>query len=269
MITQQERAAAADVAAAAAAASSAAQTDDGFWADDAAAASPAPAADLAPGLTVDDAGADAGSKIRPFSVVGDMAAAAAAVCMAANLLVGGRMRAWMPIWLYSMPTFAVAGLGAAVLSLLLEEETILFGLGPNGVFGWMGDIRRFGIAFAMAFVPTILGHTVSNWALQFVSPLVLSTMLLTAPPISSLYGYWLGLQGPPGAGLLIGGPVILTGIAVVILGGRKSPLWSRIQSACHVKQQQSGIPADRAHSIHAPSTAEMLNTGAVPVSSRK
>jgi len=279
MITQQERAAAAaDAAAAAAAASSAAQTDDGFWADDAATASPAPAADVAPGLPVDDAGADAVSKIRPFSVAGDMAAAAAAVCMAANLLVGGRMRAWMPIWLYSMPTFAVAGLGAAMLSLLLEEETILFGLGPNSVFGWMGDIRRFGIAFAMAFVPTILGHTVSNWALQFVSPLVLSTMLLTAPPISSLYGYWLGLQGPPGAGLLIGGPVILAGIAVVILGGRKSPLWSKIQAAWQSKQLQAVMPTDRALSIERPagindtlasSTAGMSNAAAVPAVSRE
>lgn len=195
--------------------------------------------------------------IRPFSVEGDIASAAAAVLMGANLLVGGRLRAWMPLWLYSLPTFIAAAGCAAMFSLLVEDGTTFFSTGPLGTFGWLGTGRRFGLAFLMAFVPTICGHTVSNFALSRVSPLIMSVTLLLAPPISSLYGYALGLQGPPGAGLLLGGPVIIIGIAVTVLGSHKSPLWGMIarararragQFASHhgSPQAASGVPQNGA-----------------------
>lgn len=168
---------------------------------------------------------------RPFSVAGDVAATLAAVCMAVNLLIGGRLRAWMPLWLYSLPTFAAAAAAAAALSLAVERDAALWGFGHTALLGWLGDGRRLGLAFAMAFVPTLLGHTVSNFALSHIQPLVLSVLLLAAPPLSALYGYALGLQGPPGRGLLLGGPVILLGIGVAVLGGHKSPLWGLLAKA--------------------------------------
>lgn len=167
------------------------------------------------------AAASASNNIRPFSVAGDVAALSAAVVMAGNLLIGSRLRAWMPLWMYSFVSFGTSALFSMALSFLVEDAT-LFGPTNTNIFGWLTTPYAFGMTLAIAFVPTICGHNTANLVLSKVSPIALSTMLLLVPPIGSLYGYALGLQGKPGRGLLVGGPIILAGIFVVVtLGKRK------------------------------------------------
>jgi drug/metabolite transporter (DMT)-like permease len=163
----------------------------------------------------------ASSTIRPFSVEGDLAALFAAVFMAINLLIGSKLRSWMPLWLYSFPSFGASAVFSGVLSFASGDATSLFGATTTSIFGWLTDSSLFLLTFAIAFVPTIMGHTVSNLALARVSPVALSTMLLMVPPIGSVYGYILGLQGKPGKGLLIGGPIILIGIGIVVILGKR------------------------------------------------
>jgi drug/metabolite transporter (DMT)-like permease len=60
-------------------------------------------------------------------------------------------------------------------------------------------------------VPTILGHTVFNWALRHVRPSAISVAFLGEPVVAALLAFAIFDQRPPLA-TFIGGALILAGI---------------------------------------------------------
>jgi drug/metabolite transporter (DMT)-like permease len=64
---------------------------------------------------------------------------------------------------------------------------------------------------ALAIIPTIIGHTVFNWALKHVRPTAISLAFLGEPVIASLLALIFFAQHPP-ATTLIGGALVLAGV---------------------------------------------------------
>ena len=81
----------------------------------------------------------------------------------------------------------------------------------------------FQLFFLMALVPTLLGHTMQNWALAFLPAYVVSITLLTEPVGSGILA-WYFFEEVPSIGVFIGGLIVLFGVYMVALSGKESNL---------------------------------------------
>lgn len=73
---------------------------------------------------------------------------------------------------------------------------------------------EFQLFLLMALVPTLLGHTMQNWALAFLPAYVISITLLVEPIGSGLLA-WLIFDEIPSFGVLFGGIIVLYGVYTV------------------------------------------------------
>ena len=76
-------------------------------------------------------------------------------------------------------------------------------------------IREIQLFLLMALIPTLLGHTMQNWALGYLPAYVVSISLL-AEPIGSGILAWLFFQEIPSFGVVFGGLIVIFGLYVVI-----------------------------------------------------
>ena len=138
----------------------------------------------------------------PQALYGDLLALGGAVMMAAYLVCGRLVRPSVPLPLY-------AGLVYACAALCLWAVCLL---SPVSILGYAGS--AYLILLLLGLGPQLIGHTVVNWALAYLSPTIVAVILLAEPIGASLLAWlWLGesvswLQGG-------GGALILTGIGLV------------------------------------------------------
>lgn len=69
----------------------------------------------------------------------------------------------------------------------------------------------------MAIFPQLIGHTSFNWSLRFISPTVVSLVILLEPLGSTALG-WIFLGEVPSNLVILGGLIVLMGVALGILG---------------------------------------------------
>jgi drug/metabolite transporter (DMT)-like permease len=78
-------------------------------------------------------------------------------------------------------------------------------------------IREYQLFLLMAIIPTILGHTMYNYALKYVKAQIISVSLLGEPIGSSILAIILLSEAPPEL-TIIGGALILPGIYLAYMG---------------------------------------------------
>lgn len=128
--------------------------------------------------------------------LGDAMALGGAVCMAAYLLVGTKLRAQMPLAPY---LWLVNGTGALVLWGLLLA--LGFSPWPQSSLSWLPLL-------GMAVGPTLVGHTLLNWALAHLPTYKVNLTVLLEPALASFWVWLLLGEAPPihvlpGAGLVL------------------------------------------------------------------
>lgn len=137
----------------------------------------------------------------PDAVRGDLIALSGALCMAVYTMIGSVCRRHISTTAYTYLVYCSAAV--TVLAAALLGGTPLAGYGPVNL----------GTALGMAVFCTLLGHSVFSWGLKYLSPAFISTVKLLEPVFASLWG--LALFGErPGAAVLLGGAVILSGVAL-------------------------------------------------------
>lgn len=104
--------------------------------------------------------------------------------------------------------------GVAKYTLIIYGVSAISLLGMNAVAGiplYPYPLREFGLFFALAFVCTILGHSIYSWSLKFVSSTFLSITVLIEPVAAGIMAYFLFSEIPS---LLnaIGAVIVLIGI---------------------------------------------------------
>lgn len=145
------------------------------------------------------------------TLIGDLLAFAGAVAVVGYIVAGRILREWMPVFIYAFPVTAIASLVLIPVSMLMGENQTAFGWIESDLLGWF---------ILLAFIAGILGHTGLNTVLKHVHPLVVSVSVTVEPIIGSLIG-WMFFKGDvPGEWTFLGGPLLIAGIVVVILGGR-------------------------------------------------
>ncbi|MGK7931465.1 MAG: DMT family transporter [Microcystaceae cyanobacterium] len=97
-------------------------------------------------------------------------------------------------------------------ALILLPFPLLFQGGYNGY----PPIVYFYILL-MAVFPQLIGHTAFNWAMNQISATVVTLTILFEPVVASLLGMIVFQEIPP-IQVIIGGIIILIGVAVAILG---------------------------------------------------
>ena len=134
---------------------------------------------------------------------GDALALIGALSTVGYLLIGRKVRAHLSLLAYVVPAYAAC-------SLLLLGWAVVLG---NRLTGYTGlDWACF---VGLALLPTILGHTVLNWAIKHVPASAVSTALLGEPVVASVLACFFFAQ-MPSVYTIAGGSLILIGIYLVI-----------------------------------------------------
>lgn len=150
----------------------------------------------------------------PGPLLGDLLAVAGAVFVSIYYVIGRRLRQRLDLWSY---TGLVYGVAAATLMLAAAAHPGVAVFGHPGP-DWL-------VFLALAAGPMMIGHTGVNYALRYVRAYVANLALLGEPIGATLLAWWLpGIRERPSAQLVLGGALVLLGIALGTTGrGRKRP----------------------------------------------
>ncbi|MCS7178459.1 MAG: DMT family transporter [Anaerolineae bacterium] len=134
-------------------------------------------------------------------LTGDLLALAGALSVAGYFLIGRRLRARLSLLAYVFPVYATA---AAVLLAVAMLTRVPLGGYPPVHWLWL---------LLLAVGPQITGHSSLNWALRHL-PATYVTLAILGEPVGSSILAWIILGETPGVATLIGGVLVLTGIAI-------------------------------------------------------
>jgi drug/metabolite transporter (DMT)-like permease len=135
--------------------------------------------------------------LSPRALVGDVMALGGAACAAGYLIVGKRLRREVPLAGYLAVVY-----GGAALTLVAAVVALRVSPWPTATIAWLPLL-------GMALGPTLVGHTLLNWALAHLEAYRVNLALLLEPVLASLWTWlFLGEAPPlhvvPGAALVLG-----------------------------------------------------------------
>jgi drug/metabolite transporter (DMT)-like permease len=134
-----------------------------------------------------------------LAVKGDGLALLGALAVVGYFIVGRKVRTRTGLLGYVTPLYAVCSL-FLLIWVLMEEDPLM----PYGASTWV-------YLLALAVVPTIIGHTVFNWAIKYVPPTAISLAFLGEPVAASVLALIFFSQRPA-LTTFIGGALVLAGI---------------------------------------------------------
>lgn len=140
----------------------------------------------------------------PEPLVGDLLAVTGAVFVSLYYVIGRRLRQRLDLWSYIGVVYGVAAL------ILLTAAAVLPDVAVTGypATDWL-------VFVGLAAGPMMIGHTGVNYALRFLPAYVANLALLGEPIGATLLAWWLpGIRERPSAQLLLGGSLVLAGIAL-------------------------------------------------------
>jgi drug/metabolite transporter (DMT)-like permease len=153
---------------------------------------------------------------RPL--LGDALALIGGICSAAYFLLGRSAQK------RGLSLNAYIGVAYSIAALVLLPLPFIAGLSYSNY----PAISFFWIAL-LALIPQLIGHTSFNYAVKFLSPTLVSTLLLLEPVGAALLAVLLFTE-IPGRTTIFGGIVLLVGIAITLQTSRpKSPSSSQPQ----------------------------------------
>ncbi|KXA89311.1 hypothetical protein AKJ57_05495 [candidate division MSBL1 archaeon SCGC-AAA259A05] len=138
-------------------------------------------------------------RYKEWSLFGDFLAILGMIAVTGYIIRTKQMRRKMSVIPY---VFTVYG-----FSTLFLGGSWIFVATPPTIY----PIREYLLFLAMAIIPTILGHTVYNWALKYVKTRIASVSLLGEPIGASILAFLILSEVPP-AWTILGAGIALVGI---------------------------------------------------------
>ncbi|MDD5288754.1 MAG: DMT family transporter [Dehalococcoidales bacterium] len=140
------------------------------------------------------------------SVKGSILALLGALAIAGYLLIGRKLRQRMGLLSYIFLTYASAAVILLVWSLIVG----------GSLTGYSG--KTYLMFVLLALVPQLLGHSSFNWSLRFL-PATMVTIAVLGEPVGATILAFAILNEVPSAFEIIGGVLILGGIAIAFSKG--------------------------------------------------
>lgn len=132
---------------------------------------------------------------------GNLFALSGALCMAVYTMLGAACRRRLSTTVYTWLVYLSAA-GTLLLTALASRRPLT---------GW--GTENLLTALGMAVFCTLLGHSVFSWGLKYLPPAFIATAKLLEPVFASVWGLLL-FGEEPGLQVLLGGGVILAGVAL-------------------------------------------------------
>lgn len=139
---------------------------------------------------------------------GDMLALAGCAFITAYLLFGQEVRKRLSLITYTFVLYAISTITLFFYVLVKGES-----FGPYASTDWFWF-------FMLALIPNLLGHSLFNWAVKWVSTNVISIAILFEPVGASILAYYIFHETLTSA-QIIGGIVVIAGILLFIIDPRK------------------------------------------------
>ena len=147
-------------------------------------------------------------RLGPRALVGDAMAFGAALAVTGYLLIGRRTRGTTHASIYSGVVYASAS--TVLLVVCLATGAPLWGYTTPQWLGLLG----------LVVGPQLLGHTVFNTLMSSVPATVVSISVLGEPVVATALAWWL-LGELPADLFFVAAPLVLVGVALAVLGGRR------------------------------------------------
>jgi drug/metabolite transporter (DMT)-like permease len=141
-------------------------------------------------------------------LVGDLLALAGAFFAAAYLLIGRRLRSQRSLVTYLAWVYGSSACFLLVMALLGGAS-----LGPYPAVSYLW-------LFLMALGPSVIGHSLLNYAVRHVRAYVVNTTGLVEPVLATLYAFLI-FGERPGWHLVAGGALVAAGLVRVLLDERR------------------------------------------------
>ncbi|MFJ5564934.1 DMT family transporter [Lysinibacillus xylanilyticus] len=147
-------------------------------------------------------------KLSGTAFYGDMLALVACVLVTAYFLFGQDVRKRLSLVTYTMVVYAVSTITLFIYVLIKGES-----FGPYPTMDWIWFIL-------LAIVPNLLGHTLFNWSIKYVSTNVVSIAILFEPIGAAILAllifkeYLIATQ-------IIGGFIVIVGILLFVFDEKK------------------------------------------------
>lgn len=151
----------------------------------------------------------AGLALGAAAMKGNMLALSAGVADAGYFVIGRSLRRRLGIWPYVAWVYLIAALVLVPFVFVRGEAFFDY------------PAREWWIFIGLAAGPMLLGHTGLNWVLRYVRAYIVNLAVLSEPIGASLLAWWLlGGDEVPGLSVLVGGVLIITGLAISVYSRR-------------------------------------------------
>lgn len=147
-------------------------------------------------------------RISGSALWGDILALIACALITGYLLFGQTIRKRLSLMTYTYLVYVISSI-VLLLYVMIQSES----LGPYPKEDWIYFLL-------LAIIPTLLGHTLFNWSLKWLSTSTISMAILFEPIGASLLAYWL-LGEKVLMTQVLGGMVIMTGVTLFLIEERK------------------------------------------------
>jgi hypothetical protein len=152
------------------------------------------------------------------ALFGDLLCLISAACQCVVIVNRCQIKKYVPLWQYSAATTTIVAFSSSFLYLLVDGKgpSYIFCNDMECIYGWTSHLwlsRMLFFAFVVA--ACVVGY---NYAVQFVSPLVFSSVILVDPALSGMFAWLAGLEGIPPLLTWIGGVVVIGGVAAITRG---------------------------------------------------
>ena len=145
------------------------------------------------------------------TLLGDLFAFLGGICAGVYFLSGRVARQSLALGPYAFSVYGISALLLFVSAAVAGDELIV------------GDSRELTLFLLLAFVPTVLGHTMFNYALKKVPAHIISTSVLGEPVGASILAFLLLPEEVPGPWIIAGGALVVLGLYIVISRGYEAP----------------------------------------------
>lgn len=144
-------------------------------------------------------------------LLGNALALTAAVIFVIYLFIGQKIRQKKEWIDYLFPVYTYAAITCLAVTFILGED--LFSITTAGL--WAG--------FGLAVAPQIIGHGSTNYAVRYISPTLISTLILVEPVLATILAFFIFGELPPLLSLSAM-VLVLIGISLTWKRGRKKSL---------------------------------------------
>lgn len=141
------------------------------------------------------------------NLLGDLFAFLGGICAGVYFLCGRVVRQKVNVIPYSFSVYGLASFLLFISAFIAGDKVAVT------------NERELTLFVLMAIGPTILGHTMFNYALKKVRAHVISTSVLGEPVGASLLAYLLLPNQVPSLWIILGGALVVLGLYVVLLRG--------------------------------------------------